>query len=49
MDDPGSEKYVRMTTAPIEGLVVSLAGPSIAIMLNGLLGVLYARCETMAS
>ena len=30
---PNSEKFIRMTTAPVEKLVLSMAGPSITIMI----------------
>ena len=38
-----SEKFIMMTTAPVERLVLSLAGPSIAIMLTS---ALYNMADT---
>ena len=38
-----SEKFVKMTTAPVERLVLSLAGPSIAIMITT---ALYNMADT---
>jgi putative MATE family efflux protein len=40
---PQSEKFIRMTTAPVEGLVCGLAAPSIAIML---ISALYNMADT---
>ncbi|MDR0301554.1 MAG: MATE family efflux transporter [Treponema sp.] len=38
-----NEKFTRMTTTPVEGLVLSLAGPSITIML---ISALYNMADT---
>jgi len=38
-----SEKFIKMTTAPVEKLVLSLAGPSIAIMITS---ALYNMADT---
>jgi len=40
---PKNEKFIRMTTAPVEKLVLSLAAPSIAIML---VSALYNMVDT---